>query len=45
MGAKNWEGEIQFLETKSMFEAQKQAINQLKKQIQKTLIQAPFKGN
>ena len=36
--------EIQFLETKSMFEAQKQAINQLKKQIQKTLIQAPFKG-
>ena len=34
----------QFLETKSMFEAQKQAINQLKKQIQKTLIQAPFKG-
>ena len=36
--------EIQFLETKSMFEAHKQAINQLKKQIQKTLIQAPFKG-
>ena len=36
--------EIQFLETKSMLEAQKQAINQLKKQIQKTLIQAPFKG-
>ena len=36
--------EIQFLETKSMFEAQKQAINQLKKQLQKTLIQAPFKG-
>ena len=36
--------EIQFLETKSIFEAQKQAINQLKKQIQKTLIQAPFKG-
>ena len=36
--------EIQFLETRSMFEAQKQAINQLKKQIQKTLIQAPFKG-
>ena len=27
-----------------MFEAQKQAINQLKKQIQKTLIQAPFSG-
>ena len=36
--------EIQFLETKSMFEAQKQAINQLKKQIQKTLIQAQFSG-
>ena len=36
--------EIQFLEIKSMFEAQKQAINQLKKQIQKTLIQAPFSG-
>ena len=27
-----------------MFEAQKQAINQLKKQIQKTLIQTPFSG-
>ena len=36
--------EIKFLETKSMFEAQKQGINQLKKQIKKTLIEAPFSG-
>ena len=36
--------EIKFLETKSMFQAQKQGINQLKKQIKKTLIEAPFSG-
>jgi RND family efflux transporter MFP subunit len=36
--------EIKFLETKSMYEAQRQGINQLKKQIKKTLIEAPFSG-
>ena len=36
--------EIKFLETKSMYEAQKQGINQLKKQIKKTFIEAPFSG-
>tara|TARA_B100001093_G_scaffold379127_1_gene364440 strand:- start:1670 stop:2821 length:1152 start_codon:yes stop_codon:yes gene_type:complete len=36
--------EIKFLETKSIYEAQKQGINQLKKQIKKTLIEAPFGG-
>ena len=36
--------EIKFLETKSMYQAQKQGINQLKKQIKKTLIEAPFSG-
>ena len=36
--------EIKFLETKSMYEAQKQGINQLKKQIKKTIIEAPFSG-
>ena len=36
--------EIKFLETKSMYEAQKQGISQLKKQIKKTLIEAPFSG-
>ena len=36
--------EIKFLETKSMYEAQKQGINQLKKHIKKTLIEAPFSG-
>ena len=36
--------EIKFLETKSMYEAKKQGINQLKKQIKKTLIEAPFSG-
>ena len=36
--------EIKFLETKSIYEAQKQGINQLKKQIKKTLIEAPFSG-
>ena len=37
--------EIKFLESKTMFEAQKQGIEQLKKQIKKTLIEAPFSGN
>lgn len=36
--------EIKFLETKSIYEAQKQGLNQLKKQIKKTLIEAPFSG-
>ena len=42
--AQNIGSEIKFLETKSMFEAQKQGLNQLKKQIKKTLIEAPFSG-
>ena len=42
--AQNIGSEIKFLETKSMFEAQKQGLNQLKKQINKTLIEAPFSG-
>ena len=37
--------EIKFLESKTMFETQKQGIEQLKKQIKKTLIEAPFSGN
>ncbi|MDA7812753.1 efflux RND transporter periplasmic adaptor subunit [Flavobacteriaceae bacterium] len=36
--------EIKFLETKTMYETQKQGIKQLKKQIKKTLIEAPFSG-
>ena len=36
--------EIKFLEAKSIYEAQKQGLNQLKKQIKKTLIEAPFSG-
>jgi len=36
--------EIKFLETKSIYEIQKQGINQLKRQIKKTLIEAPFSG-
>ena len=36
--------EIQFLETKSMFEAQKEAIKQVKKQLEKTVIKASFNG-
>ena len=36
--------EIKFLESKTMFESQKQGIKQLKKQIKKTLIEAPFSG-
>ena len=36
--------EIQFLETKSIYEAQKEAIKQLKKQLEKTVIKASFNG-
>ena len=36
--------EIKFLESKTMYETQKQGIKQLKKQIKKTLIEAPFSG-
>ena len=42
--AQNIGSEIQFLETKSMFEAQKEAIKQLKKQLEKTVIKASFNG-
>jgi len=36
--------EIQYLESKSMFEAQSKAIEQLTKQLNKTIIKAPFSG-
>jgi RND family efflux transporter MFP subunit len=36
--------EIQFLQAKSNYEAQNKAVQQLKKQIAKTMIQAPFSG-
>ena len=36
--------EIQYLESKSMFEAQSKAIEQLTKQLNKTIIKAPFAG-
>jgi len=36
--------EIKFLESKTIYESQKQGIKQLKKQIKKTLIEAPFSG-
>ena len=36
--------EIQFLQAKSNYEAQEQAINQVKKQIAKTNVTAPFSG-
>ena len=36
--------EIQYLESKSMFEAQSKAIEQLNKQLSKTVIRAPFSG-
>ncbi len=36
--------EIQYLEIKSLYEAQKKGIEQLKKQLQKTSITAPFNG-
>ena len=36
--------EIQYLESKSMFETQSEAIEQLNKQLSKTVIRAPFSG-
>jgi RND family efflux transporter MFP subunit len=36
--------EIQFLQAKSTYEAQEEAINQLQQQINKTVIRAPFSG-
>jgi len=36
--------EIQYLETKSIYEAQKQSIDQINKQLEKTVIKAPFDG-
>ena len=36
--------EIQFLQAKSTYESQDQAVNQLQKQIAKTLVRAPFSG-
>jgi RND family efflux transporter MFP subunit len=36
--------EIQYLESKSIFEAQSEAIEQLNKQLSKTVIRAPFSG-
>jgi RND family efflux transporter MFP subunit len=36
--------EIQFLQAKSNFEAQEQAVNQIQQQVSKTVIRAPFSG-
>jgi len=36
--------EIQYLETKSIYEAQKQSIDQINKRLEKTVIKAPFDG-
>jgi membrane fusion protein (multidrug efflux system) len=36
--------EIQFLQAKSAFEAQQEAVNQMKHQISKTVVKAPFNG-
>lgn len=36
--------EIQFLQAKSTYEAQEQAVNQIKQQIGKTIVRAPFTG-
>ncbi|MDN3491944.1 efflux RND transporter periplasmic adaptor subunit [Winogradskyella bathintestinalis] len=36
--------EIQFLQAKSTYEAQKEAVNQLNQQIAKTTVKAPFSG-
>ncbi len=36
--------EIQFLQAKSNYEAQQQAVNQLQQQIGKTIVRAPFSG-
>ena len=42
--AQNIGSEIQFLETKSIYESQKEAIKQLKQQLEKTVIRASFNG-
>lgn len=36
--------EIQYLQSKSSYEAQQQAVNQLEQQVAKTLVRAPFSG-
>ena len=36
--------EIQFLQTKANYQTQEQAVNQLKKQLEKTTVRAPFTG-
>jgi len=36
--------EIQFLQAKSAYEAQQQAVNQLEQQVGKTIVRAPFSG-
>ncbi|MGA1226916.1 MAG: efflux RND transporter periplasmic adaptor subunit [Tamlana sp.] len=36
--------EIQYLQSKSSYEAQQQAVNQLEQQVGKTLVRAPFSG-
>tara|TARA_R110000751_G_scaffold14621_2_gene47245 strand:+ start:138859 stop:140028 length:1170 start_codon:yes stop_codon:yes gene_type:complete len=36
--------EIQYLQAKSSYEAQEEAINQLQKQLSKTIVRAPFSG-
>ncbi|UAB81733.1 efflux RND transporter periplasmic adaptor subunit [Marixanthomonas sp. SCSIO 43207] len=36
--------EIQFLQAKSSYESQQEAVNQLKQQIAKTVVKAPFSG-
>lgn len=36
--------EIQYLQAKSSYEAQEEAINQLQKQLSKTVVRAPFSG-
>jgi RND family efflux transporter MFP subunit len=36
--------EIQYLETKSIYEVQKQSIDQINKQLEKTVVKAPFDG-
>lgn len=36
--------EIQFLQAKSNYEAQQKAVNQLKEQLNKTVVKAPFSG-
>jgi len=37
--------EIQYLQAKSLFESQREAINQLQQQISKTTVKAPFSGS